>query len=156
MWIAVVIVGIVVLGLAAYAALGNLGEMPGDPVTDSPLGRVPDGPVDAGFLTSAVLPRRLNGYGRAEVDAYLASVVAGEAEPPARVTFPVAFGGYAMAVVDEILERVERQLRGEQQAERPSDAVPGPRPEGGPAPAPADAAEAGASPEDGAGGAQEP
>ena len=108
MWVAIVAVGIVVLGLAAYAALGHLGEMPGDPVTDSPRGRVPDGPIDAEFVASAVLPRRLNGYAQGDVDAYLAAVAAGDAGPATDVTFRVAVGGYNMAVVDELIERVAR------------------------------------------------
>ncbi|NHB85559.1 hypothetical protein G7085_15660 [Tessaracoccus sp. HDW20] len=126
MWIAIVAVGVVVLGLAAYAALGNLGEMPAGPVTDNPKGRVPEGPVDGEFLASAVLPRRVNGYGRDEVDAYLASVVAGEAAPPSEVTFPVTFAGYDMAVIDELLERIEQQRASDALGHEASDLGSGP------------------------------
>ncbi len=108
MWIAIVAVGVVVIGIAAYAATGRLGEMPAEPVTDDPRGRVPDGPVDADLLARLVIPRRINGYAPEEVDEHLSAVVEGTATPSREVRFRVVRRGYNMAVVDEILDRVTR------------------------------------------------
>ncbi|MHA6524204.1 hypothetical protein [Tessaracoccus sp. G1721] len=105
MWIAIVAVAIVVLGLAAFAGMGRLGEMPADPVIDRPRGRVPEGPVTREFLARAVLPTAWSGYARDQVDRYLAAVADGEAAPPSETLFDVVRRGYDMQVVDELLLR---------------------------------------------------
>lgn len=64
------IVAVVVLGLAAVAATGRLGEFPGT-VTDTPQPHVPDGVLTAGDLRAlrfAVVPR---GYSMQQVDELL-------------------------------------------------------------------------------------
>lgn len=114
MWIAIVIVGLVVLGLAAYAALGRLGEMRPDAITDSPKGRVPDGQVDAEFMQGLVIPLRTNGYSPTQVDAFLDEVIAGTAGPAVDARFDVVRRGYDMTVVDDILDRVSARQRQEQ------------------------------------------
>lgn len=122
MWIAIVAVGVVIIGIAAYAATGRLGEMPDEAVTDDPRGRVPEGAVDEAFLAGLIIPTRLNGYAPDGVDEHLAAVVAGTAPPSRDVRFPVVRGGYNMAVVDEILERVSAR---EEAPPVVSDADPG-------------------------------
>lgn len=114
MWIAIVIVGLVVLGLAAYAALGRLGEMRPDAITDSPKGRVPEGQVDAEFMQGLVIPLRTNGYSPQQVDAFLGEVIAGTAGPAVDARFDVVRRGYDMSVVDDILDRVTARERQEQ------------------------------------------
>lgn len=109
MWIAVVAVGVVVLGLAAYAANGGLGAMPDEVVTDSARSLIPEGPVDAEFLARVRFASRLNGYDPAQVDAYLRSFVDGTAGPAVDATFELTRGGYNMADVDEVLDRVTAQ-----------------------------------------------
>lgn len=116
MWILAVVVAIVVLGLAAFAGLGRLGQMPPDAVTDRPKGRIPAGPVTAQFLAEARLPTAGTGYDRSQVDHYLARVVDGTAPPAAETVFDVVRGGYDMQVVDEVLLRVDY--------ERPTAAPP--------------------------------
>ena len=126
MWIAIVIVGLVVLGLAAYAALGRLGEMRPDAITDSPKGRVPDGQVDAEFMQGLVIPLRTNGYSPKQVDAFLDEVIAGTAGPAVDARFDVVRRGYDMTVVDDILDRVSAQEPGVAQTPGPLfvDAAP--------------------------------
>ncbi|WGT46587.1 DivIVA domain-containing protein [Tessaracoccus lacteus] len=104
MWIAIVC-GLMVLGAAAYVALGHFGEMQTEPVLDRPRGRVPDGPVTAGFLAEARLPTASAGYDRTEVDAYLDEIAAGTAGPATDAVFVVRRGGYDMQVIDELLRR---------------------------------------------------
>ena len=102
-WVTVV-VAIAVLGAAAWAGTGRLGEMP-EPVDDRPKGHVPEGPVDERFLEEMALPVVGTGYDRGQVDARLASHVAGEvADPDAR--FDVVRRGYDMQAVDTILDRL--------------------------------------------------
>ena len=115
MWIAIVAVAIVVLGLAAFAGMGRLGEMPPDAVIDRPKGRVPDGPVTPEFLAAAVLPTAWSGYRRDQVDAYLAAVADGSAAPASDTLFDVVRRGYDMQVVDELLLRAhyERPIAAE-------------------------------------------
>lgn len=118
MWIVIVAVAVLVLVAAAYAGLGHLGEMPQDPVTDRPRGRVPDGPIDPELLAELRLPLAGTGYATDEVDAYLDRLVAGEAVPPAEARFSVVRRGYDMQIVDDLLDRpMER-------AEEPLDAAP--------------------------------
>ena len=105
MWIAIVAVAVVVLGLAAVAGKGRLGEMPPEAVIDRPRGRVPDGPVTAEFLAEAVLPTAWSGYRRDQVDAYLAAVADGTAPPASETLFDVTRRGYDMQVIDELLRR---------------------------------------------------
>jgi DivIVA domain-containing protein len=64
------IVAVAILGLAAVAATGRLGELPGT-VTDTPQPHVPDGTLDGSDLRSlrfAVVPR---GYSMQQVDELL-------------------------------------------------------------------------------------
>ena len=107
MWIAIVAVAIAVLGLAAFAGMGRLGEMPADAVVDRPRGRVPHGPVTHAFLAEAVLPTAWPGYAREQVDQYLAAVADGAAAPASETLFDVVRRGYDMQVVDELLLRAE-------------------------------------------------
>ena len=74
---AIVVVAIGILGVAAWAGTGRLGEMPGA-VDDRPKPHVPDGPVDEVFLTHLSLPIAGTGYRCSQVDALLAAHVAGE------------------------------------------------------------------------------
>lgn len=101
--------GFVVIALAVAVALGRFGEMQAKPVLDAARGRIPDGPVDAQFLSALMLPTRGSGYSTPQVDGYLVAVVAGTAGPVDQARFDVRSGGYDMAVVDEILERVKLQ-----------------------------------------------
>ncbi len=101
--------GFVVIALAVAVALGRFGEMQAKPVLDTARGRIPDGPVDAQFLSALMLPTRGSGYSTPQVDDYLEAVVAGTAGPVDQARFDVRSGGYDMAVVDEILERVKLQ-----------------------------------------------
>ncbi len=101
---AIVVVAIAVLGVAAWAGTGRLGEMPG-PVTDRPKGRIPDGPVDKAFLESLSLPTAATGYHRSQVDALLAAHVAGEDLVPG-TSFEVVRNGYDMQAVDAIIDRI--------------------------------------------------
>ena len=118
MWIAIVAVAVVVLGLAAVAGMGRLGEMPPEAVIDRPRGRVPDGPVTAEFLAAAVLPTAWSGYRRDQVDAYLAAVADGAAPPASGTLFDVTRRGYDMQVIDELL------LRAGYERPRAAEAVP--------------------------------
>jgi DivIVA domain-containing protein len=64
------IIAVVILGLAAIAATGRLGELPGT-VTDTPQPHVPDGALagaDLRGLRFAVVPR---GYSMQQVDELL-------------------------------------------------------------------------------------
>lgn len=102
---AIVVVAIAVLGVAAWAGTGKLGEMPGA-VTDRPKPHIPDGPVDDDFLETLVLPGAVTGYSRPQVDAVLAAHAAGEdADPGTR--FRVVRGGYDMQAVDSVIERFD-------------------------------------------------
>ncbi len=101
---AIVVVAIVVLGLAAWAGTGRLGEMP-EAVTDRPKAHIPDGPVDEVFLENLSLPTVATGYRRAQVDAFLSSQIS-DAEPELSVRFDVTRRGYDMQAVDEVIERL--------------------------------------------------
>lgn len=107
MWIAIVVVAVVVLGMAAFAGLGRLGEMPAEAVTDRPKGRIPDGPVTPGFLVEARIPTAWTGYDRGQVDRYLFAVDEGQAPPASETVFDVVRRGYDMQVVDELMLRTE-------------------------------------------------
>lgn len=101
---AIVVVAIAVLGVAAWAGTGRLGEMP-ETVTDRPKAHIPDGPVDQDFLESVSLPVASTGYRRSQVDDVLAGHVAGVAlETDHR--FDVVRRGYDMQAVDMILDRM--------------------------------------------------
>jgi DivIVA domain-containing protein len=70
MELAIAILAVVILGLAAVAATGRLGEMPAT-VTDMPQPHVPDGVLggdDLRALRFAVVPR---GYSMQQVDELL-------------------------------------------------------------------------------------
>lgn len=102
---AIVVVAIAVLGVAAWAGTGKLGEMPGA-VTDRPKAHIPDGPVDDAFLRALVLPVAGTGYSQSQVDAVLAARAAGEdADPGTR--FRVVARGYDMQAVDAVIERFD-------------------------------------------------
>lgn len=102
---AIVVVAIAVLGVAAWAGTGKLGEMPGA-VTDRPKAYIPDGPVDDAFLEALVLPVAGTGYSQSQVDAVLSAHAAGEdAHPGTR--FRVVAGGYDMQAVDAVIERFD-------------------------------------------------
>ncbi|MFT3887501.1 MAG: hypothetical protein QM713_04965 [Arachnia sp.] len=105
MWIAIVVVGLVVLGFAAYAGTGRLGEMAPRGVIDRPRGLVPDGPVTDEFLAAARLPRASTGYAVQEVDDYLRRLADGTAPPAAQTLFTVTRQGYDMQVIDALLDR---------------------------------------------------
>ena len=101
---AIVVVAIAVLGVAAWAGTGKLGEMPGT-VIDRPKAHVPEGPVDEGFVANLSLPTAGTGYQRSQVDALLAAHVSGEdIEPGTR--FDVVRRGYDMQAVDAVIERI--------------------------------------------------
>ncbi len=70
-------IAVAVLGLAAVAASGRLGELPAT-VTDTPVPHLPQGRLSADDLR--------------------------------RVRFAVVPRGYSMAQVDELLDRLARQL----------------------------------------------
>ncbi|HSO68128.1 MAG TPA: hypothetical protein VLQ67_00690 [Arachnia sp.] len=122
MWIAIVGAAIVTLGLAAFAGLGRLGEMPADAVNDRPRGRVPAGPVTPELLAAAILPTAWSGYRRDQVDRYLAELADGTAAPEAEVVFDVVRRGYDMQVIDELLLRgaYERPTAAESSPEQPA------------------------------------
>lgn len=101
---AIVVVAIAVLGVAAWAGTGRLGEMP-ETVSDRPKAHIPDGPVDASFLTALSIPTVSTGYRTSQVDAHLDAYVAGDAEPSA-ARFDVVRRGYDMQAVDAVLERM--------------------------------------------------
>lgn len=101
-WV-VVALAVIVLGLAAWAGTGRLGEM-APVVNDRPKGHVPEGPLNQAFLSELRLPRATSGYDAAQVDAYLRAVVAGDAEDLEKA-FDIARDGYDMQVVDEVLDR---------------------------------------------------
>lgn len=100
-------IAIVVLGFAAFAGLGRLGEMPAEAVTDRPKARIPAGPITADFLAGARLPTAWSGYDRGQVDAHLSLVAAGAAPPAGATVFDVVRDGYDMQVVDELMLRAE-------------------------------------------------
>ncbi|PIE21544.1 MAG: hypothetical protein CSA64_01395 [Arachnia propionica] len=102
-WV-LVLVAIAVLGVAAWAGTGKLGEMP-PVVTDRPKGRIPDGPLTPELLAALQLPRASSGYSRQQVDDHLSALVAGDEPDP---SFDVVAGGYDMQVVDELLARFEQ------------------------------------------------
>ena len=101
---AIVVVAIAVLGVAAWAGTGRLGEMP-EPVVDRPKAYIPDGAVDAAFREAVRIPRAVTGYHREQVDDFLAVHASGSAEG-AEVAFDVVRGGYDMQAVDEVLSRM--------------------------------------------------
>ncbi|MEO7587330.1 MAG: hypothetical protein ABIS84_04805 [Arachnia sp.] len=98
------VVAIAVLGVAAWAGTGRLGEMP-EPVVDRPKAYIPDGAVDAAFLEAVRIPRAVTGYHRGQVDDFLAAHASGSAEG-SEVAFDVVRGGYDMQAVDEVLTRL--------------------------------------------------
>ncbi len=102
-WV-LVLVAIAVLGVAAWAGTGKLGELP-PVVTDRPKGRIPDGPLSPDLLAALQLPRASSGYSRHQVDDHLSALAAGDEPEPC---FDVVAGGYDMQVVDELLVRFEQ------------------------------------------------
>ncbi len=101
---AIVVVAIAVLGVAAWAGTGKVGEMPGT-VIDRPKAHLPEGPVDEGFVANLSLPTAGTGYQRSQVDALLAAHVSGaDIEPGTR--FDVVRRGYDMQAVDAVIERI--------------------------------------------------
>ncbi|MGV8845710.1 hypothetical protein [Tessaracoccus sp.] len=103
-WVMVVI-AIAVLGVAAWAGTGRLGEMP-PVVGDRPKGHIPEGPVDGLFLQELSLPVVGVGYRCSQVDDTLASHVAGDASPVPAL-FDVVRRGYDMQAVDAVLDRLQ-------------------------------------------------
>ncbi len=101
---AIVVVAIAVLGVAAWAGTGRLGEMP-DGVTDRPKAHIPEGHVDQDFLEGMSLPVASTGYRRSQVDEALSSHVSGE-PVDADQRFDVVRRGYDMQAVDAILARM--------------------------------------------------
>lgn len=121
MWIAIVAVAIVVLGLAAFAGLGRMGEMPAEAVTDRPKGRIPDGPVTPEFVAGLRIPTAWTGYDRRQVDNYLHALGEGLAPPASETVFDVVRRGYDMQIVDELMLRAdyERPTPEEDEATEP-------------------------------------
>ena len=101
---AIVVVAIAVLGVAAWAGTGRLGEMP-DGVTDRPKAHIPEGEIDQEFLEAMSLPLASTGYRRSQVDEVLSSHVVG-GTVSANPRFDVVRRGYDMQAVDAILARV--------------------------------------------------
>ncbi|RMB58429.1 hypothetical protein EAX62_14665 [Tessaracoccus antarcticus] len=93
------------LGVAAWAGTGRLGEMP-EPVTDRPKAHIPDGEVDQEFLDELRLPGAVTGYRRAQVDEYLAAHAAGTDSLITDPVFDVVRGGYDMQSVDVVVDRL--------------------------------------------------
>lgn len=130
----IVAVAIVVLGLAAWAGAGHLGQLP-PVVDDRPKGFIPDGEVNAEFLEKMRLPTSSTGYSRTEVDDLLAEVVNGAFVYEPR--FTVESGGYNMQAVDAVLDRLLAQAPARRAAEpspteaqveaEPGTHVPAPR-----------------------------
>lgn len=104
---AMVVVAIAVLGVAAWAGTGKLGEMPGA-VTDRPKAHIPDAPVDETFLRELSLPVAGTGYRRSQVDALLAAHVAGQEQ--STIEFDVVRHGYDMQAVDAVLDTMTRAV----------------------------------------------
>lgn len=101
---AIVVVAIGILGVAAWAGTGRLGEMPAA-VIDRAKAHLPDGPVDELFLANLSLPTAGTGYRRSQVDTVLAAHVSGaDIEPGTR--FDVVRKGYDMQAVDAVIERI--------------------------------------------------
>lgn len=103
-WV-MVVVAIAVLGVAAWAGTGRLGEMP-EAVSDRPKPHLPEGSVDAAFVEALSIPLASTGYRCSQVDAHLEAHVAGEADIP-EPSFDVVRHGYDMQVVDAVLERCQ-------------------------------------------------
>ncbi|MGO1383516.1 MAG: hypothetical protein ACTHU1_01825 [Arachnia sp.] len=101
---AIVVVAIAVLGVAAWAGTGKLGEMP-VAVTDRPKAHVPTGPVDGEFVRELTIPRVATGYRPSQVDALLAAHLSG-ADPEPDTHFDVVRGGYDMQAVDAVMGRM--------------------------------------------------
>lgn len=101
------LVALGVLGLAAFAANGGLGEMP-DPVDSKPVGRVPDGPLATEDLRDIVFPVAFSGYNPREVDDFLEKVAEGDWNPEEvdLPTFSVVRNGYRMSQVDDVFDRL--------------------------------------------------
>lgn len=103
-WV-MVVVAIAVLGVAAWAGTGRLGEMP-EAVNDRPKPHLPDGPIDAAFVEALAIPLASTGYRCSQVDSHLEAHAAGEAAIP-EPRFDVVRHGYDMQVVDAVLERCQ-------------------------------------------------
>lgn len=101
---AIVVVAIAVLGVAAWAGTGRLGEMP-ESVTDRPKAHLPEGLVDETFLEGLSLPIAGSGYRRSQVDAFLAAYVETRDLTPGTL-FDVVRGGYDMQAVDAVIGRI--------------------------------------------------
>ncbi|HMR48162.1 MAG TPA: DivIVA domain-containing protein [Arachnia sp.] len=106
---AIVLVAMVVMGIAAIAGTGRLGEMP-EPVTDRPKPLLPDLPFGEDYLSRLRIPVLAHGYAVDQVDDLLTACAAGEAPVPSlgRARFDVVRRGYAMDAVDELIDRLIR------------------------------------------------
>lgn len=108
-------VAIAVLGVAAVAATGRLGEMP-PPVDSVHPGRLPE-ELTLENLGEVTFDKVINGYDRDEVDALLAAVASGDARVDEDFVAPfrVATYGYRRAQVDHVFDRIAkmRNNRGE-------------------------------------------
>lgn len=108
-WV-IVLVAMAVMGIAAIAGTGRLGEMP-EPVTDRPKPLLPDLPFGQDYLSRFRLPVVSNGYAVEQVDELLAARAAGEVPVAAlgSARFDVVRHGYAMDAVDELIDRLLRE-----------------------------------------------
>lgn len=111
------LLAVAVIGLAAVASTGRLGQMP-PVVDDRPLPHYsgePLTPQDVDAVRFAVVPR---GYSMSQVDDLLDDVAArlggtGASDPAVDlgdVRFTVGYRGYSMSQVDDLLDRITAQL----------------------------------------------
>ncbi len=107
---AVVVVAVLVLGLAAVAGTGRLGELP-PAVDDRPRGRVPEGPVDREFLAGLRIPLATVGYDTEQVDSWLDAAVGDPSQAPGEACFDVRRRGYDMQLVDLVVDRIGAERR---------------------------------------------
>lgn len=104
----ILLVAVAALGVAAFASVGRLGEMP-PPVDDSYAGRVPN-ELTIETLDQLRFGRAANGYDPGEVDTHLAALLsdAPDEEGADEPIFRVVRGGYRMSQVDAVIDRIAR------------------------------------------------
>ena len=83
-WI-IAVVAIAILGVAAVAAAGGVGEMSGEPVQDVYRQQLPSGPLSADDVRSTRFALALRGYAMDQVDDLLERLAEEIAERDARI-----------------------------------------------------------------------
>ncbi len=83
-WI-IAVIAVAILGVAAVAAAGGVGEMSGEPVHDVYRQQLPSGPLSADDIRSTRFALALRGYAMDQVDDLLERLAAEIAERDARI-----------------------------------------------------------------------